>query len=459
MTPEQLQKLRDERQAKLAEARKIAEQPTQSDDDVKRFEALMVEEKGLQVRLDRLAQVGERETAIRQPEARQTVTTNTDALVQSMVTTGGLTPNSITERHAPITILKGGNTPENRLKMYTWGQMLKASFGHGNKEPNLKAQQWCKDHGINYAAAMSTVDNTQGGSFVFDSFAATVIDLVEDYGVFPRYADRAPMPSDTLSWPRVTAGLTAYPLSEGVAGTSSNPTTDSVQLVAKGWGTLTPVPRELLDDSSINIAELLGRKSALAHATKIDACGFIGDGGGATYQGIQGVASKINDGNHASGIFTGATGHTAFSTLTVPDFLGCLGKLSMIPGIRPMWFISNFGYATSMAALKYAAGGTVGELAGPTGPSFLGYPVVISQVLNTTAGADVSAIKCLFGDMSMAATYGDRRAFGMERDDSLYFDKRQAAFLGWMRYDINVHDIGGAAGVLTPMVALKTPGS
>jgi HK97 family phage major capsid protein len=107
----------------------------------------------------------------------------------------------------------------------------------------------------------------------------------------------------------------------------------------------------------------------------------------------------------------------------------------------------------------YAGGGnTVSTIGGGSGPSFLGYPVVISQVLNATLGADVSAIKCLFGDLRLASLMGERRGITIKTSMERYFDSDQIGILGTERFDVNNHDLGDGTNA-GPIVALKTPGS
>lgn len=351
------------------------------------------------------------------------------------------------------TRLKAFTGPDGGEQAYRAGMWLKAVVW-GDTE----SREWCKQNGLEMRA-MSSTTNTAGGALIFDEFRNVIIDLAEEYGVFRRYAEVVPMPSETLDWPRVTGGITSYFVAENTAATESAPTFDSVALTAKELASLTLVPRSLSEDSVIPLADLIARKIALAFATKEDQCGFIGTGT-STYGGMVGAAVKVNNGDHAGSIHDALSGNTAFSTLDMVDFEACAAKLPEFPGIRPAWFISKIGWAASMQRLADAAGGnTKGDIETGSAYTFLGYPVVFSQVLNTTVAADVSAIKCLFGDMSMAATMGDRRVLTVESDSSgKYFEKRQTAIQGVERFHINVHDLGNAT-VAGPIVALKTPGS
>jgi len=72
-----------------------------------------------------------------------------------------------------------------------------------------------------------------------------------------------------------------------------------------------------------------------------------------------------------------------------------------------------------MQRLAMAAGGnTVANYEGGVGMSFLGYPVVISQVLQSGGpSTDISGnIFGYFGDMSMSTTFGDKRGVTVATD-------------------------------------------
>ena len=321
-----------------------------------------------------------------------------------------------------------------------------------------QAVSFCKDHGMELRASQAEGTNTAGGYLVPDILEATIIELRETYGVFRPNCRVVPMGSDSVNYPRRTGGLTAYFTNENTSVTTSTKTWDNVQLAAKKVGALVLYPTELAEDAVIALADDLSSEIAYAFAKLEDQCGFIGDGT-STYGGMRGAAVKVNDGNHAGGIFTAASGRTAFSSLTLADFHGAVGILPQYARTGAKWYFSAAGWATSAERLMYAGGGnTVSTIGGGDGPSFLGYPVVISQVLNATLAADVSAIKCLFGNLALAAMMGDRRGIMIKTSAERYFDSDQIGIIGTERFDINVHDLGdGTTG--GPIVALKTPAS
>ena len=109
-----------------------------------------------------------------------------------------------------------------------------------------------------------------------------------------------------------------------------------------------------------------------------------------------------------------------------------------------------------IAATEIAAAGGGNTLTnlqlGPMQATFLGYPVVISQVLPGTGNLNNQAM-LMFGVLGDAAKMGDRRGTRIKVDDSKYLDTDETAVQGTTRWDINVHDIGDAT-TAGPVVAL-----
>lgn len=316
------------------------------------------------------------------------------------------------------------------------------------------AADWCRDQGITVQKGHIEGDNTLGGYLVPDQIDDAIIDLRETYGVFRQYARRSVMTSDTKSRRRRNGGLTAYAVGEAAAGTESTKSLGLVQLIAKKWMVLTTISNELGEDATINLGDDTAQEIAYAFARKEDDCGFIGDGT-STYHGIVGLQSAFtnNGGTSNAGVQDG-TGST-WSALVLSDFTGLVGKLPLFartPNTR--WYCSAPFWNGVMEQLMYASGGvTVTEVMnGVPTPMFLGYPVVLAQVLPNSSATGYSAF---LGDLSLAADFGDRRGTTVSFSDSALnaFEQDEIAVRGTTRFDVNVHDVGStsAAG---PIVAM-----
>lgn len=355
-----------------------------------------------------------------------------------------------------------GRDPAERA--YRFGQWAMATMGRGD------AMEFCKAQGISIVQKVATEGtNTAGGFLVPEEFGQDIIELKEMYGVFRKYADVVPMSGDTLTEPRRTGGLTAYPVAETAAGTESTMTWDQVRLVAKDWMVLTRITNQINADSIIRWADRLAYECGYAFATKEDDCGFNGDGT-STYAGIQGVTTRLSTVFSTSGgtglIAATGTGYaTNWASVTMGDLNRVIGALPQYADTpRCSWFCSKAFHATVMQRLELAAGGnTASEIQnGARVLKFAGYPVVIAQKLPVTSA--VSQVACLFGDLSLAAMFGDRQqdAISFSEHASVggqsVFERNELAVRGTERFDINVHDVG-VSGTAGPMVGLVTASS
>lgn len=343
--------------------------------------------------------------------------------------------------------------PDSVESAYRCGRWLRATVF--KKEDDIR---WCRDHGVE-ARAMGENSNATGGALVPEEFASRVIRLVEEFGTFPPAAENVTMTRDTLVIPKRVTGTTAYFVGEGSAITESEPTYANVSLVAKKLAVSCRMSTEIVEDALVSIADSVATEFATSLAYKVDLCGWLGDGTQGTYGGINGVVNKINDGSYTASVHSAASGNTSFETLDIEDFLGAMGKLPIYARAGAAWYVSPAGYAASIARLKYAAGGnTVENVGNAAGESFLGYPVRLVHVMNSTLGADASAVKVLFGNFGLSSIYARRRDFSVRLYDQVYAVSDQLLLQGTMRFDVNHHSLGSTSEA-GPVIALKTAGS
>jgi HK97 family phage major capsid protein len=262
---------------------------------------------------------------------------------------------------------------------------------------------------------------------------------------------------DVMTIPKRTTGTTAYFVSEGGSITESDPAWNVVTLNSKKLAVACRLSSEVLEDSAsyVNIADQVTQEFGTSLAFKIDSVGW--NGAGTSGDGsITGIVGAIGSNATTASVVTAASGNTGFETLDVEDFLAVIGKLPIYARSGARWYVSPAGYAASIARLKYALGGNaVGDLSGDAGLSFMGYPVTLVHVLNSTLGADGSAIKVLFGNLGLSSIYAARREFSMKLFDQVYATTDQLLMQGTMRFDINHHSLGSTTEV-GPVVALKT---
>jgi HK97 family phage major capsid protein len=115
------------------------------------------------------------------------------------------------------------------------------------------------------------------------------------------------------------------------------------------------------------------------------------------------------------------------------------------------FIVSPYIYHQVLQRLDLAQG--VSSLQVGAGPSFLGYPVVLSQAMpGSSAGA--GDVPVLFGDFSRAGIFGLRREFELVSSTDRYVEYDQTAFFGSIRATAVWHDLGDASNA-GPVVGLK----
>lgn len=333
----------------------------------------------------------------------------------------------------------------HRFGMFVQGALL--------KRPS--AIKYCESHGIPLMSGHLEGVNEDGGALVPVEFEGDLIDLREQFGMFRRYARVTPMSSDVKNRPRRKSGLTAYFVGEGDSITESAKQWDQVKLVAKKLAVLTRYTSELGEDAIISMGDDLAGEMAYAFANKEDECGFYGDGT-STYGGIVGVGTRliaVHGVSGGPGLVLGSG--NLWSELTLNDFqrvVGALPEFAETPNVR--WFCHKVFFETVMVRLMTSAGGLLAsEIASGMRRQFMGYDVVISQVMPKTDAN--STIPVILGDLRLAADFGDRRATTIAMSEHTYFDTDEIGVRCTERFDINVHDVGDASAA-GPIVGLLT---
>jgi HK97 family phage major capsid protein len=302
------------------------------------------------------------------------------------------------------------------------------------------------------ARALSPSDNSKGGVFIPDTFASTVIRLVESYGAFPAQANNLTMASDTLYIPRRTAGNTAYHTGANSETTVTDMATDNVLLSSKEVRVGTRVPNQLIDDSAIDLAGLVAQEFALAIALRIDEDGFIGTGA-STYGGIRGIQWKFENETLTAGIHDSS--QTAVTALTIDDFANTIAKLPTYASQSPTcgWYTTPQMHALAMQSLALGGNGaSANEIVdGVRRPQFMGWPVFFNNVMRKTAAA--TQCVALFGDLKRSSHFALRRQVAVRASTDRYIEFDQTYFQATVSYDAVTSDVGDASNA-GPVVAL-----
>jgi len=397
----------------------------------------------LRERIEFLQRVQAKELELRSVLERSAPAKKIEAAVEETPAVENRSVYAIPKSHRP---LKGFRSEE---RAYRAGMAIKAGL-LGDEE----ARRWCHDHGVESRAQAGGI-NSLGGVLTNDELSSEIIRLVEEFGAFQANARVQTMSSDTLLIARRTGGLTAKPIGENAAPTSTDVTFDNVQLVAKLWGVDNRVPMSLVEDSVIDLADAMAVEVAQAYAEAFDNAGFIGTGAGDPYHGTVGVATAIVDGTHSASVVAAQGGNTTFDGLDLLDFTNTVAKLPLYARRNARWYISPAGYGSSMLRLMMAAAGNnQADVAGGANLSFLGFPVVLTHPLESNLTGTTGNVACLFGDLSQAATMGIRREVTVKTDASRFVEFDQLLTFATARVSMVAHDLGSTTKA-GPIVALQ----
>lgn len=345
-------------------------------------------------------------------------------------------------------VLKAFKGPQADERAYRAGMWLRAAVFN-----DYKAERWCASHGIFNALEEKT--NSAGGYLVPEEFNQAIIDLREEYGVLRRECRVVPMGRDTIVMPRRVSGVTASFIGENPTSgiTQSTPTWNQVRLTAKQLGALVLMSADVAEDAVIDLADWLAREFAYQFAYTEDLCGFVGTGT-STYGGIRGFTDILKAGQSLAGAVDAASGVDTFAEVTATDLANVMAKLPAYARPNAKWYCSSVAYDLVFGRLMAAANGNaIQNLMGGYGPAYLGYPIVISQVLPTSTGDLSDAAMLLFGDLSLASAFGDRRDTTVFPSEHRYMDTNQLAVRATERFDFVVHDYGDST-TAGPVVAL-----
>lgn len=335
-----------------------------------------------------------------------------------------------------------GNGDKNQAlrDAYDCGLWFK-SFLFRNTRPEVAAA--AKDkliarRGAEWYATQNETTPTDGGYLVPPQFENAVIVYREQVGVARRLARVIQMSSDTWTGMKQTSGTTVYYPGEEGAITASDANFSRYTLTAKKRAILSYVSSELRDDAVVSVMDLLASDMGHQFALKEDQEFVTGDGT-STYGGVTGVRPAVI----AATASVATAVDDTWGELTLADHFSAMSKLSdKYRGLQLSWLVSGPYKWQVMDRLALAQGGAPSSdvINGQPTPTFLGYPVVVSDRMPTTTA--VSTVSALFGAFSNAAILGDRSGISVMLSEHYAFNTDQIAVRATTRYDIHVHEEG-----------------
>ena len=354
------------------------------------------------------------------------------------------TRKEITVENKVYSRIKNFKTNDEAFRFGSWAL---ACIGY------KKSAQWCTDNGIVTKIANIEGNNSAGGFLVPEEFENAIVTLREQFGVIRNHARVVPMSSDIKRMPRRASNLSASFVGEASTASQSNETFDQINLVAKKSMVLTKFSSELSEDAVINFADDLAGEMAYAQAKLEDQCAFIGDST-STYGGITGLANAVG----SAGVSTAAVSTTA-GAITLGEIQSAFALLPQYAdNANAKIFCHKTIWNSVFLRLAYVSGGNnaVDLLTGSGQLSFAGYPVVLSQAMNSATST--GKIMFHFGDMSQGVYFGDRRQTSVDFSNSALtsFETDMLAYRSTTRWDLvcaNVGDATNAGSIITMKTA------
>ena len=337
------------------------------------------------------------------------------------------------------------NMPEAEYKAYVTGLFV------GGLQNETARQKYTDVTGVDYKTHTQGNDAT-GGIFVPTETSSLIINLKDTYGSFRRNVRVEPMGSESIRIFRTGDDVTAYWGSETGTLSSSDMSFDAITLNAKKMYALAVLSEELVMNSTQNLGLRFAESVARQFAKKEDQAGFLGDGT-STYGGVLGLYGKLNKTlTDGGGTWTNDThkgylgsaqvcaGNT-FAEVTMGNLIAGMRKVPTYALTGAKWYFNKVAFGETAERLAYAQGGsTAAELAGSFGQRLFGYPVEFVDVMpGTDANSQVFA---WFGNLSQAATLGDRMTTAIKQDASKGFDTDTIYVKATQYLDIKVHEMG-----------------
>lgn len=337
------------------------------------------------------------------------------------------------------------NMPEAEYKAYVTGLFV------GGLQNEAARQKYAEVTGIDYKTHTQGNDAT-GGIFVPTETSSLIINLKDTYGAFRRNVRVEPMGSESIRIFRTGDDVTAYWGSETGTLSSSDMSFDAVTLNAKKMYALAVLSEELVMNSTQNLGLRFAESVARQFAKKEDQAGFLGDGT-STYGGVLGLYGKLNKvltdggGTWTNDTHKGYLGSAQvcagnlFSEVTMGNLIAGMRKVPTYALTGAKWYFNKVAFGETAERLAYAQGGsTAAELAGSFGQRLFGYPVEFVDVMPGTDGN--SQVFAWFGNLSQAATLGDRMTTAIKQDASKGFDTDTIYVKATQYLDIKVHEMG-----------------
>lgn len=340
--------------------------------------------------------------------------------------------SSYASRRGPQLLTSPLHHFENEDVAYRAGSWIRARLLN-----DQHAFAWCHERGLLPDAAMGTASDSAGGYLVPEEVVAGIIHAIGEHGALFRIGRVWPMQTKKSQVPVEDAAATATNEAEAanLASNETSPTFDRVTLTAAKRSCYTLLSQELMEDSTIAVAEYLVDVLGRAIALRLDEDLIDGDGS-ATYGSVSGLEASIG----TAGVIAGPS---AWSGVTSTHLANVIGALPEKYHSEASWLMSRGFFGDVVQRLALTNGVNLTTLTDGT-HLLAGYPIHFCEKCQHDSTA--SSNTCYFGAFKQAVIVGVRGDnLRMFLSEHVAFTTQQVAVLAKFYGDIQLANMGNSS--------------
>ena len=250
---------------------------------------------------------------------------------------------------------------------------------------------------------VSTINITtdaEGGYTVPVEFRYVLLRLIEKFGIARNLCTVLPMKHTEMTFPRLTAGLQVYWIGEGQTIPKTQPTFGELRLVAKKMACMVPFTGEMIDDSIIEVANLVATLFAEAIAKEEDRVILVGKLADAPWDGVLHDPLVTN--------VSMAAGKTSFANVDADILADVISSMTnvQIEGARFYFHRTIFNV---LRKLKTTTGEYIYSAPQGNDPATIwGYNFTLTDTMPSIADSGVNKPFIIFGNLKHVYL-GDKR--------------------------------------------------
>jgi len=331
------------------------------------------------------------------------------------------------------------------------GLLDSGCFEDGDESEAKEFVQWFKAvvfHDEKAISKMQSDVDSAGGYLVPDEFAPRVLRLINKYGLARQLASIIPMSRAKMLFPTLSSGVTVYWGSDmggqswtgsGASGIpESNPVFSEASLDTDDMYCLVPIANQLLEDSAVDVANLVLTLIAEAVAAEEDRVAFVGD--------VSGAGDPFN-GVAYSGINLTVISGGSYSDLTADNLLDMTDAIDGSDDNAS--YLLNRTVLNVVRKLKDTTGNYILQPSITPGepPTIWGYPYYKTKVMPSVAASVQDKTFVLFGDFRQLY-FGDRKKMAIASSVHAQFEKNRTMIRMVERIAIDVPLPAAFAGLI-----------